>query len=46
MWTPDEQRVVLELLTAGVELWNSCPVFVKPFSSIAFGSGRDAPGGL
>ncbi|MFD4952031.1 hypothetical protein [Streptomyces sp. NPDC058451] len=29
-WTPDELRVVLELLTAGVELWNSCPVVVKP----------------
>ncbi|MGW2639339.1 hypothetical protein [Streptomyces sp. NPDC001348] len=31
-WTPDEQRAVLELLTAGVELWNSCPVIVKPCS--------------
>ncbi|PJM93290.1 hypothetical protein CG719_24910 [Streptomyces sp. CB01373] len=29
-WTPDELRAVLELLTAGVELWNSCPVVVKP----------------
>jgi hypothetical protein len=29
-WTPDEQRAVLELITAGVELWNSCPVVVKP----------------
>ncbi|MFJ2568768.1 MULTISPECIES: hypothetical protein [unclassified Streptomyces] len=29
-WTPDEQRAVLELLTAGVELWNSCPAVVKP----------------
>ncbi|MGY3204683.1 hypothetical protein [Streptomyces sp. TE5632] len=28
-WTPDEQRAVLELLTAGVELWNSCPVLVR-----------------
>ncbi|MFJ7152667.1 hypothetical protein ACIQVT_31495 [Streptomyces sp. NPDC100445] len=32
-WTPDEQRAVVELITAGVELWNSCPVLVKPCSS-------------
>lgn len=31
-WTPDEQRAVLELITAGVELWNSCPVIVNPCS--------------
>lgn len=29
-WTPVEQRAVLELLTAGVELWNSCPVITHP----------------
>lgn len=33
-WTPDEQRSVLELITAGVELWNSCPVIVNPCSVI------------
>ncbi|MFF9851142.1 hypothetical protein [Streptomyces litmocidini] len=32
-WTPAERRAVLELITAGVELWNSCPVLVKPSSS-------------
>ncbi|MER6953671.1 hypothetical protein [Streptomyces sp. NPDC000618] len=31
-WTPAEQGAVLELLTAGVELWNSCPVVVNPRS--------------
>ncbi|MFG2409382.1 hypothetical protein ACGFR8_34585 [Streptomyces brevispora] len=29
-WTTGEQRAVLELITAGVELWNACPVLVKP----------------
>lgn len=42
-WTPGEQRAVLELITAGVELWNSCPVIVKPCSRSVFGSGRGAP---
>ncbi|GAA4837218.1 hypothetical protein [Kitasatospora terrestris] len=31
-WTPDERRAVIELLTAGVELWDSCPVVVRPRS--------------
>ncbi|MFD9338958.1 hypothetical protein ACFWBF_31900 [Streptomyces sp. NPDC060028] len=31
-WTPDEQRSVRELIRAGVELWNSCPVNVNPCS--------------
>ncbi|MDT0466663.1 hypothetical protein [Streptomyces gibsoniae] len=39
-WTLEEQRAVLELITAGVELWNSCPVIVKPRSRIALDSGR------
>ncbi|MFJ9823311.1 hypothetical protein ACIRSU_02925 [Streptomyces sp. NPDC101160] len=39
-WTPVERRAVLELATAGMELWNSCPVILKPRSSIAFDSGR------
>ncbi|MEV8454379.1 hypothetical protein AB0467_16810 [Streptomyces sp. NPDC052095] len=33
-WTPDERRAVLELIRAGTELWNSCPVLVNPRSSI------------
>ncbi|MFJ1701438.1 hypothetical protein ACIOHC_41665 [Streptomyces sp. NPDC088252] len=33
-WTPDEQRAVLELIKAGMELWNSCPVIVSPCSGI------------
>ncbi|MFJ7198048.1 MULTISPECIES: hypothetical protein [unclassified Streptomyces] len=33
-WTPGEQRAVLELIRAGVELWNSCPVIVAPCSGI------------
>ncbi len=33
-WTSDEHRAVLELITAGVELWNSCPVIVNPCSTI------------
>ncbi|MFK0214513.1 hypothetical protein [Streptomyces sp. NPDC090298] len=45
-WTPAEQRAVLELMTAGVELWNSCPVIVKPCSKIVFDSGRVGPGDL
>ncbi|MFE2294862.1 hypothetical protein [Streptomyces sp. NPDC059452] len=42
-WTPVEQRAVLELMTAGVELWSSCPVIVKPCSPTASDSGRGAP---
>ncbi|MFB6630204.1 hypothetical protein ACFCWY_09925 [Streptomyces sp. NPDC056362] len=42
-WTPAEQHAVLELMTAGVELWNSCPVIVKPCSRIVFDSGRVGP---
>ncbi|MFE1437218.1 hypothetical protein [Streptomyces sp. NPDC058739] len=45
-WTPAEQRAVLELITAGVELWNFCPVIVRPCSSIASDSGRIVPRGL
>lgn len=30
IWTPDERRAVVELLTAGVELWDSCPVTANP----------------
>lgn len=44
-WTPEEQHAVLELITAGVELWNSCPVLIKPRSSIALDSGRGVPRG-
>lgn len=33
-WAPDEQRAVPELITAGVELWNSCPVIIKPCSRL------------
>ncbi|WP_330455899.1 hypothetical protein OIB37_02870 [Streptomyces sp. NBC_00820] len=29
-WTPEERATVLELLTAGVELWETCPVVVNP----------------
>lgn len=29
-WTPAEHARVVELLTAGVALWNSCPVAVRP----------------
>lgn len=32
VWTPQERGAVMELLTAGVELWNSCPVVVNPCS--------------
>ncbi|MFI2433594.1 hypothetical protein [Streptomyces sp. NPDC018693] len=42
-WTPAEQRAALELIRAGVELWNTCPVIVKPGSSTVFGHGRAAP---
>lgn len=45
-WTPDEQRAVLELITARVELWHSCPVIVKPGSSIVVGTGQVVPRGL
>ncbi|KUH35862.1 hypothetical protein ATE80_26810 [Streptomyces kanasensis] len=31
-WTPDERRAVLALLRAGVALWNSCPVTLRPRS--------------
>lgn len=34
VWTPDEQRAVPELITAGVELWSSCPMIVDPCSMI------------
>ncbi|MFD0141520.1 MULTISPECIES: hypothetical protein [unclassified Streptomyces] len=43
-WTPAEKRAVLELMRVGVELWNSCPVSVKPCSSIVSDSGRGASG--
>ncbi|MCK7622565.1 hypothetical protein MUU72_05490 [Streptomyces sp. RS10V-4] len=39
-WTPAERRAVAELLTAGVALWNSCPVLVKPRSGGVLGGGR------
>ncbi|MPY38048.1 hypothetical protein FNH09_44615 [Streptomyces adustus] len=29
-WTPEERGAVLELLAAGVELWNTCPVAAGP----------------
>ncbi|MFH9552917.1 hypothetical protein [Streptomyces sp. NPDC017435] len=45
-WTAAEQRAVLELITAGVELWNSCPVIVKPRSGIVSARGRPDPRGL
>jgi hypothetical protein len=45
-WTPAEKWVVLELIRAGVELWNSCPVIVKPCSSVVFDSGRGVSQGL
>ncbi|MFE4592298.1 hypothetical protein [Streptomyces laurentii] len=32
-WTAEERGAVQGLLTAGVELWNSCPVSVKPRAS-------------
>ncbi|WP_433891550.1 hypothetical protein [Streptomyces sp. CA-111067] len=32
-WTAGEERAVLELVGAGVELWNSCPVRVNPRSA-------------
>jgi hypothetical protein len=34
-WTPDERRAVLALLRAGVALWNSCPVTLRPRSGDA-----------
>ncbi|MFC5955314.1 hypothetical protein ACFP51_12710 [Streptomyces pratens] len=36
-WTRDEQRAVLELIRAGVELGNSCPVIVNLDSSVGCG---------
>ena len=39
-WTSGEQGAVLELITAGMELWNSCPVTVKPRSGVALDRGR------
>ncbi|WP_433543818.1 hypothetical protein ACQPZG_00930 (plasmid) [Streptomyces sp. CA-294286] len=39
-WTPAEQRAVRELIAAGVELWNSCPVLVKPPSRPVCDGGR------
>ncbi|MEV7406138.1 hypothetical protein AB0N93_37965 [Streptomyces sp. NPDC091267] len=38
-WTPDEQRAVLGLIRAGMELWNSCPVIDNPCSGIVFEGG-------
>ncbi|MCY0918505.1 hypothetical protein OS965_10000 [Streptomyces sp. H27-G5] len=32
-WTPEEERAVRELLAAGVDLWNSCPVVVNPLAT-------------
>ncbi|MFI5618385.1 hypothetical protein [Streptomyces sp. NPDC051567] len=32
-WTPDEQHAVRELITAGVELWHTCPMTMNPRSS-------------
>ena len=31
-WTPGEHRAAVELLRAGAELWDSCPVVVNPRS--------------
>ncbi|MFF3014758.1 hypothetical protein [Streptomyces sp. NPDC057939] len=31
-WTPAEHDAVLELVAAGLELWNSCPVITNPRS--------------
>ncbi|MGQ4353049.1 hypothetical protein [Streptomyces drozdowiczii] len=42
-WSPDEQRAVLELITAGVELWNSCPVIANPCSVIVSDGELGAP---
>ncbi|MFF8730462.1 hypothetical protein ACF073_28870 [Streptomyces sp. NPDC015171] len=39
-WTPAEESAVLELIRAGAELWDSCPVIVKPCSSTAPDGGR------
>jgi hypothetical protein len=33
VWTADEERAVLELVAAGVQLWNSCPVRANPRSA-------------
>ncbi|MFE0629425.1 hypothetical protein ACFW3D_21005 [Streptomyces sp. NPDC058864] len=45
-WTPEERHAVLDLLTAGVELWASCPVMVRPRSGIVLDSRRRTPRGL
>ncbi|GAA4986706.1 hypothetical protein [Kitasatospora paranensis] len=29
-WTPAEQRAVIDLLTAGTALWNTCPIVRNP----------------
>ncbi|MFD8420191.1 hypothetical protein [Streptomyces sp. NPDC059466] len=39
-WTLAEEQAVRELIGAGVELWNSCPVIVKPCSSVVSDRGR------
>ncbi|WP_406493058.1 hypothetical protein OG936_06135 [Streptomyces sp. NBC_00846] len=44
-WTPEEQRAVLELIRAGVGLWNSCPAIVNPCSGIVL-DGEPAPRAL
>ncbi|MFF4172844.1 hypothetical protein [Streptomyces sp. NPDC001744] len=45
-WTPDERGAVRELITAGVELWNSCPAIVKPRSGDVSVRARGAPGDM
>ncbi|MCX5402226.1 hypothetical protein [Streptomyces sp. NBC_00102] len=39
-WSSDEQRAAVALLTAGVELWNFCPVTVNPRSEKVPGGRR------
>ncbi len=41
--SPDEQRAVLELITAGMELWNSVPVIANPCSVIVSDGEQGAP---
>lgn len=43
-WTPGERRAVRELITAGVDLWNSCPVIVRPRSGAVVRSARPPAG--
>ncbi|MER7959251.1 hypothetical protein [Streptomyces sp. NPDC096030] len=43
-WTPAEKRAVLDLMRAGVELWNSCLVSIKPSSTIVSCSVRGVCG--